>query len=229
MSEKQEIITIDGPSGVGKSTVSKKIADELGYTYLDTGAMYRGIGFFLKKSGIDPENKKNFSNALKTVDLQFVPPVEGGSDVGILLNGEDISETIRTPEVAMAASWVSSFPEVREKLTEMQRALGRKGRVVAEGRDMGTVVFPEARYKFFLDADPRERTRRRVVQLREKGMTVDEEELHAMTLERDKNDRERAIAPLMVAEDAVLLDTTSSAVEDVVWKILQIVQEKNRK
>ncbi|WP_457578029.1 (d)CMP kinase [Desulfomarina sp.] len=226
MSEIQEIVTIDGPSGVGKSTVSKKIADALGFTYLDTGAMYRAVGLFIHRLGVDPEKEKDLPVLLNSLELYFIPPEEKGGDVGILLNGENVSDIIRTPEVAMVASHVSAFPEVRKKLTEMQRVLGNRGKIVAEGRDMGTVVFPGARYKFFLDADPMERTRRRVVQLREQGVPVDEEELHAMTLKRDKNDRERAIAPLKPAEDAVLLDTTSFRVEDVVEKILQIIERK---
>ncbi len=226
MSEKQEIVTIDGPSGVGKSTVSKKIADALGFTYLDTGAMYRAVGYFIHRLGVDLEKENDIPTLLESLELYFIPPAEKGGDVGVLLNGENVSEVIRTPEVAMVASHVSAFPEIRKKLTEIQRVLGERGKIVAEGRDMGTVVFPGARYKFFLDADPRERTRRRVVQLREQGVQVDEEELHAMTLERDKNDRERAIAPLKPAEDAVLLDTTSSGVEDVVEKILRIIKKK---
>lgn len=226
MSEKQEIVTIDGPSGVGKSTVSKKIADALGFTYLDTGAMYRAVGLFMHRLGVDLKKEKDLPALLESLDLDFIPPEEKGGDVGILLNGENVSEIIRTPEAAMIASHVSAFPEIRKKLTEMQRQLGERGKIVAEGRDMGTVVFPGARYKFFLDADPGERTRRRVVQLREKGIPVDEKELYAMTLERDRNDRERAIAPLKPAEDAVLLDTTSSGVEDVVEKILRIIEMK---
>jgi len=229
MSEKQEIVTIDGPSGVGKSTVSKKIAEKLGFTYLDTGAMYRAAGLFLHRLGVDPEKEKNLSALLDSLDIRFLPPAEKGGDVGILLNGEDISEIIRTPEIAMIASHFSTFPEVRKKLTEMQRALGKKGKIVAEGRDMGTVVFPRARYKFFLDADPKERTRRRAIQLKEKGVPVDETKLHAMTLERDKNDRERAVAPLKPAEDAVVLDTTSSSVDDVVREILRIIKQKTEK
>ena len=227
MSEERNIIAIDGPSGVGKSTVSRRVACSLGYTYLDTGAMYRAVGLFLDRRGGDIGRPDTLSSTLEKLNLELLPATDELSDVCVLLNGEDISHKIRTPQAAMTASRVSAIPQVREKLTEMQRLLGAKGNVVAEGRDIGTVVFPAAKYKFFLDAEPEERARRRVLQLRERGIEADEEEVLALTLERDKNDRERDISPLRQAADAFRIDSTNITIEEVVGKILQKVAEKN--
>lgn len=217
----QNIITIDGPAGVGKSTVSRRVADATGYTYLDTGAMYRAVGLHLERLGVNLDKPETVSRHLDELRMQLLPAVDDLSDICVLLGGEDVSDIIRTPAMAMMASRVSAIPVVRDKLTEMQRVLGEEGRVVAEGRDTGTVVFPLAKHKFFLDADPRERARRRVEQLRQKGMEVDEAEILAMTLKRDKNDRERKIAPLKAAEDAMKIETTDISIDEVVEKILQ--------
>ena len=226
MSNTNNIVTIDGPSGVGKSTVSRKVAGALGYTYIDTGAMYRAVGLFLDRLGVDVGKSEDLSRCLGDLRLDLRPPVEELGDVCVLLNDEDISDIIRTPEAAMVASRISTIPTVREKLTEMQRLLGVRGNVVAEGRDIGTVVFPAARHKFFLDAEPGERARRRVAQLRERGVEVDEGEVLAMTLERDQNDTEREISPLRQAEDALRIDSTNITIEEVVTKILQKISEK---
>lgn len=226
MSNTKNIVTIDGPSGVGKSTVSRKVAGALGYTYIDTGAMYRAVGLFLDRLGVDVGKPEDLSRCLGDLRLDLRPPVEELGDVCVLLNDEDISDIIRTPEAAMVASRISAIPTVREKLTEMQRLLGVRGNVVAEGRDIGTVVFPAARHKFFLDAEPGERARRRVAQLRERGVEVDEGEVLAMTLERDQNDTEREISPLRQAEDALRIDSTNITIEEVVTKILQKISEK---
>lgn len=223
MSEEKNIITIDGPSGVGKSTVSRRVAGTMGYTYLDTGAMYRAVGLFLDRLGVAIDHPETLSKSLDRLKLELLPAVDELSDVRVLLNGEDISDIIRTPKAAMTASRVSAIPVVREKLTEMQRFIGAKGNVVAEGRDIGTVVFPEAKHKFFLDAEPEVRAHRRVLQLRERGVEADEAEVLALTLERDKNDRERAISPLKQADDALRIDSTHITIEEVVTKILQKV------
>lgn len=225
MSNIKNIVTIDGPSGVGKSTVSRKVATAMGYTYLDTGAMYRAVGVFLDRLGVDVDNSETLSRSLDGLRLDLYPPVGELDDVGVLLNEEDISDVIRTPEAAMVASRISAIPAVRAKLTEMQRLLGAKGNVVAEGRDIGTVVFPAARYKFFLDAEPGERARRRVVQLRERGVEVNEEDILAMTLERDQNDTEREISPLRQADDALRIDSTNITIEEVTALILQKISE----
>jgi len=221
---RKSIITIDGPSGVGKSTVSRRVAGLMGYTYLDTGAMYRAVGLFLDRGGVDINNSEAISRCLDDLKLELLPSVDELSDVCVVLNGEDVSEAIRTPEAAMVASRVSAVPVVREKLTEMQRSLGSEGGVVAEGRDTGTVVFPMADHKFFLDAEPGERARRRVSQLRERGVEADEREILALTLERDKNDSERDIAPLRQAEDALRIDSTSITIEEVIAKVVKKIK-----
>jgi cytidylate kinase len=223
MAKKNGIITIDGPSGVGKSTVSRKVAAATGYTYLDTGAMYRGVGLYLQQQQIDLSDTEAIVEKLRTLDLQLTPAVDEVSDVGVLVNGVDVSREIRTPAIAMAASAASAVPAVREVLTQMQQAIGRAGRIVAEGRDTGTVVFPNATNKFYLDAQPEERAQRRCAQLLSKGIVADFEEVLAQTLIRDKNDSQRDIAPLRPAEDAVYIDTTALDIDAVVAKIIAIV------
>ena len=227
MSEKKNIITIDGPSGVGKSTVSRKVASTTSFAYLDTGAMYRAAGLYLKRCAVDLDNQEDISRILKTLKMELLPAVGEQGDVGVLVNGEDVSDLIRTPEMAMLASKVSAIPVVRVLLTDIQRELGEKGKIVAEGRDTGTVVFPDAEYKFFLDAQPEERARRRVDQLQKKGIAANMYQILEQTLERDKNDRERAIAPLKKAEDAFVIDTTEIPLEEVVCTILREISRKN--
>lgn len=228
MPEMQDVVTIDGPSGVGKSTVSRRIADSLRFTYLDTGAMYRAVGLYFERNNVDVSDELALKTTLKKIKIELFPSETGDGETGVLLNGEDVSRIIRSPEMAMVASRVSAIPVVREKLTLLQQAIGRDGRVVAEGRDTGTVVFPKAKHKFFLDAKPEERAQRRVLQLRARGGKVDEEQILAMTLERDKNDRERAIAPLRQAEDAKVIDTTGKDLDEVTRLVLMTVLEKNR-
>ena len=228
MPEKQNIVTIDGPAGVGKSTVSRKIAAATGYTYLDTGAMYRGVGLYLEQEGIDPDDTEAVVEKLEGLDLKLSPAIDENSDVGVHVNGRDVSDIIRSPEMSMVASRVSAVPVVREILTKMQRKYGDQGRIVAEGRDTGTVVFPRAAFKFFLDGQPEERARRRVDQLRAKGSEADYNQILAMTVLRDKNDSERKIAPLKQARDAMRIDTTEISVEEVVDKILRKIDEKRQ-
>lgn len=228
MSPKHNIVTIDGPSGVGKSTISRKVAAALGYTYLDTGAMYRGVALFLQRLGIGMADEAAVSAALDSLVLELTPADDEKSDVGVLISGEDVSRLIRTPQMSMAASAVSSLGVVRSKLTTMQQVIGRRGMIVAEGRDTGTVVFPDAAYKFFLDAQPEERAHRRVLQMREKGECVDEQEILALTLERDKNDRERSLAPLKQAEDALAIDTTTLDIDEVCKIVLETVGKVKR-
>lgn len=226
MSEKQNIITIDGPAGVGKSTVSRKVAAATGFTYLDTGAMYRGVGLYLEEQGVETDDVDALVKNLEDMELTLSPAADENSDVGVLVNGKDVSDAIRTPKMSMVASRVSAIPVIREKLTEMQRSYGNKGKVVAEGRDTGTVVFPNAAFKFFLVGRPEERARRRVEQLQEKGVEANFDQILVMTLERDKNDSERDIAPLKQATDAVRIDTTEISVEEVVEKILRTIEGK---
>ncbi|SHO42952.1 (d)CMP kinase [Desulfopila aestuarii] len=226
MAATAEIVTIDGPSGVGKSTISRKVSAALGFTYLDTGAMYRGVACYLEECGVDIGDETAVAKALANLDLQLLPAKDADSDVGVIICGKDVSAVIRTPQMSMAASAVSKLQPVREKLTAMQQQAGSKGRIVAEGRDTGTVVFPEAAYKFFLDATPEERARRRVRQLHEKGQIVDETEILALTIERDKNDRERSLAPLKKADDALLIDTTEIDITEVCGRVLAAVKAK---
>lgn len=225
MCEKLNIITIDGPAGVGKSTVSRMVASATGFTYLDTGAMYRGVGLFLQEEGVDLTDSSAIEKLLQQLDLQLLPATGQATDVGVLINNKDVSAEIRTPAMAMVASDVSALPVVRDYLTRIQRGYGERGRIVAEGRDIGTVVFPTAAFKFFLDARPEERARRRYSQLKAKGVPADFYDILAMTLTRDKNDSERAIAPLVQAEDASRIDTTEISVDEVVSLILQRVKK----
>ena len=224
MSHKQNIVTIDGPSGVGKSTISRRVAAALGFTYLDTGAMYRAVALYLQRRGIDFGDEAAVSAALESLVLELMPASDENSDVGVIVCGEEVSREIRTPRMSMAASAVSRLGVVREKLTVMQQEIGSRGRIVAEGRDTGTVVFPRAAHKFFLDAEPGERVRRRVLQLRMQGEEADEKEILALTVERDKNDSERTLAPLRQAEDALAIDTTGLAIEEVCERVIEAVQ-----
>jgi cytidylate kinase len=228
MAEKENIITIDGPSGAGKSTISKLLAAKLQYTYLDTGAMYRVVGLQVKRAGLDlaAENaNEKLVQLLGTLSLSLAPG-EAGQETRAFLDGEDVSGAIRTPEMAMVASRVSAEPAVRKKLTEMQRAIGKNGAIVAEGRDMGTVVFPDAKHKFFLDATPEERARRRRKQLREQGRKVEYDQLLAQIQKRDRDDSSRSLAPLTPAEDAEIIDSSEMSIDEVVSFMLTAVNKK---
>ena len=216
---KKNVIAIDGPSGAGKSTVAKIVAEKLGYFYLNTGAMYRAVALFLKQKGKTPDDTITEED-LKGLDIDFD---ENGN---IYLNGENVSDKILTPEISKLASDFSKIPVVRKILTEQQRKIGSSRPSVLEGRDIGTVVFPDAKYKFFLDASAEERARRRYKQLKEKNpkMEISFEEILKQQKERDKQDSSRDIAPLKKADDAVYIDTTGMEIEDVVKKILKIVK-----
>jgi len=208
-----QIVTIDGPSGAGKSTISQLLAARLGYTYLDTGAMYRAVGLKIERTRTACNDPAALARLLDSIDLEL--KADNGK-TRVILDREDVSEAIRTPEMSMVASRVSALPPVRAKLTALQREIGGRGGVVAEGRDMGTVVFPEATWKFFLDATPEERARRRVLQLKEQGQEVDEQETLIQIVERDRADSSRALAPLQPAEDALIVDSSRMTIEEVV-------------
>lgn len=226
MSDTQKIVTIDGPSGVGKSTISRSIAAKFGFTYLDTGAMYRALGLHVKLKGIDLESEREVASGITDLSLELIPATADMGDVGVILNGKDVSKEIRTPEISMVASKVSALQAVRNKLTEMQREIGMKGNIVAEGRDTGTVVFPRAAFKFYLDANPEERVRRRVAQLRKNGTEVDEQSILEMILKRDRDDSERTLAPLRKADDAQHIDTTLLSISEVSDLIAEAIQRK---
>ncbi len=219
------IVTIDGPSGVGKSSVSRRVASELMYTYLDTGAMYRAVALYFHRSGIAVDSEKEISPRLGDIEITLFPAATAEDDVGVVLNAEDVSREVRTPEMSMRASTISALPTVRGFLTEMQRKIAQAGKIVAEGRDMGTIVFPQAGNKFFLEADARERCKRRLLQLRQQGRDEDEEKVLTMIEERDKNDMQRAVAPLKKADDAILINTTALSLPDVVKKILGCIRQ----
>jgi CMP/dCMP kinase len=220
------IITIDGPSGAGKSTISRALARALGYAYLDTGAMYRAVGLAVQRAGLPPEESAELPELLSCLELNLV---EVDGETGVVLNGEDISATIRTPEMSMLASRISALPTVRLRLTELQRQIGARGGMVAEGRDMGTVVFPTAAHKFFLDASPEERVRRRVAQLRAQGRQVQESEILAQIIERDRADSSRALAPLKPATDAVIVDSSRMTIDQVVTFMRKTIATANRR
>jgi cytidylate kinase len=220
------IVTIDGPSGAGKSTISRGLAAKLHFTYLDTGAMYRAVGLALARQGIELDDTDALKKCLAGIELTLVP--NGDDDVRVVVNGEDVSQAIRTPEMGLVASRVSAHPLVREKLTALQRQLGEKGSIVAEGRDMGTVVFPEAACKFFLDASAEERARRRQKQLAEKGQRVDYQEILDQISKRDYDDSRRALAPLKPAPDAILVDSSSMGPEAVIAFMLDCIATSAR-
>lgn len=212
------IITIDGPAGSGKSTISRSLAGRLGYAYLDTGAMYRAVGYKAALTHTDPDKEEELAELLDTLDLQILP---GDQDSKVILDQKDISVEIRTPEMGMMASKVSALASVRKKLTELQQLMGQKGSVVAEGRDMGTVVFPQAKFKFYLDATPEERASRRTKQLHEKGMLADYHDILAQTKKRDHDDSSRALAPLKPAKDAVIIDSSNMTIDEVIHFIAE--------
>jgi cytidylate kinase len=206
------IIAIDGPSGAGKSTLAKCLAKELGFIYLDTGAMYRALALKVLREGVDLADDTRLAELVTSTDIDLK---EYGGRLEILLDGCDVAGEIRTPEVSQMASRVSAVKIVRERMLDLQRAMGRRGSVVAEGRDIGTVIFPEAEVKIFLVASARERARRRYEELRATGRAVDfDATLHEME-ERDKRDSERDLAPLRQADDAMLIDSSSAGAEAV--------------
>lgn len=223
MLDSKAIVTIDGPSGAGKSTISRGLAAKLHFTYLDTGAMYRAVGLALERQGVDLNDTESLIKCLDAVELTLIP--NGDDDVLVMLNGEDVSRAIRTPEMGLVASRVSANPVVREKLTALQRQLGEKGGIVAEGRDMGTVVFPQATGKFFLNASAEERARRRQKQLAEKGQTVDYQEILDQINKRDYDDSRRQHAPLKAADDAIIVDSSSMSPEAVIDYMLASIVE----
>ena len=217
--KKNMIITIDGPSGAGKSTIAKLLAGTTGYTYIDSGAIYRGIAYAYKTR----KNNESIEDLLPAIALAF----EFGDNTRIALGGTDISEEIRKPDISLLASSLSQIQPVRDYANTLQRELGRAGRVVLEGRDTGSIVFPDADIKFYLDAKPDERAGRRHLEMASKGSSSELETVKEEMEKRDRNDSERAIAPLVVPEGAIRIDTTGIGIEAVLDIILKQIKEKD--
>ena len=217
------IITIDGPAGAGKSTVAKNLASKLGFTYIDTGAMYRALALKLINSDINPDDKEKVLELLENTSIELIPTREGNK---VILDGEDVSDKIRTEEIGKITSKIAVYPEVRQYLVKLQRKLGKKyGNVVIEGRDTGTVIFPDAEIKLFLTASLKERAKRRKKQLEDKGLKIDLNKLIKDIEERDKRDMSRKETPLKPAKDAIIIDTTDLSLEQVLDKIVEIVNK----
>jgi CMP/dCMP kinase len=218
------IVAIDGPAGAGKSTVSREVARRLGYVYLDTGAMYRVVGWLARERGVDPDDGPALATLAGGVRIGFAPQADGSQRV--TADGRDVTKAIREEDIGQWASKVSARPEVREKLLALQRAIGRDGGVVVEGRDIGTVVFPDAEAKFFLEAAPEARAERRWKELRAKGGAAELDEIVGEMRARDARDSSRSHAPLRQAPDAERIDSTALPVEKVIDLILARVRGK---
>ena len=217
------VIAIDGPSGSGKSTVGRRLAERLGYRYIDTGAMYRVAALMARELSIDIDDEDKLTRVCSDMEILFV---QEGDEVKTFCKGQDVSEAIRKPEISELASEISTKKAVRDILVEMQRRMGAGGGVVAEGRDIGTVVFSGAKLKFFLDSTPEERGKRRFNELLEKGIWVSLKETVAEMRRRDQRDQRRRLAPLRKAEDALVIDSTHMTIDEVVEKMLEETQRR---
>lgn len=224
MNGKFHSIAIDGPAGAGKSTMARRVAKELGYQYVDTGAIYRTVGYHMWMMGIGPRDADGIRRLIDDVNVQIEYAPDGVQHM--ILNGHDVTDEIRTAQMAIYASGVSAQPVVREFLLDMQRELARQHNVVMDGRDIGTVVLPDADVKIFLTASDTVRARRRFLELQEKGEKTSFEQVLSDLRQRDKQDSTRAIAPLRCAHDAVTLDTSEQTVEESVAAMLAIIREK---
>lgn len=216
------VVAIDGPSGAGKSTVARLLAERLGYLYIDTGAMFRTVALAVKRAMVKPDDDEALSRICASLEISFERDEKG---CRVLSNGEDVSEAIRTPEISQLTSRISTKKAVRDILLHEQRRMGRSGNVVLEGRDIGSVVFPDAEVKFFLSASPEERGRRRYLELLAKGEDVTLEKTVAEVAARDARDEQREVAPLRMAGDAVLIDSTGVSIEDVLSRMSAIVRD----
>jgi cytidylate kinase len=220
MGKKRLVIAIDGPSGAGKSTTARLLAERLGYIYIDTGAMYRAVGWKARQEGIDPDDEERLEDLCRRTEVAIK---QDNSDPRFYVDGLDVTGELRTPEMGMTASAVSKSPSVRARLLTLQRELGKNGGVVMDGRDIGTVVFPGADVKFFLDAGAEERGRRRYLELKAKGMDVDSARITREIMDRDQQDSGRELAPLRRADDAILIDSTALDVNDVLDRMLSVI------
>ena len=218
---KKPIITVDGPAGAGKSTISRLLAKKMNLVYLDTGAMYRAVALQAKRMNIPFTNGRALYEMCENINIHFK---EDGGNSAICIDDEDVSVEIRRPEMDMLSSSVSAVMEVRKAMTALQRKIGKNGGLVAEGRDMGTAVFPEADFKFFITATPEIRARRRYTERKERNEDVKREDVEADIRKRDEQDQSRKLAPLKPAEDAVMIDTSEMGIEQVLEKILDSVK-----
>lgn len=217
-------IAIDGPSGAGKSTISRKAAEKFGFIYVDTGAIYRTIGLATKIRGVSLDDTAAVIELLPTLEIEL--KYNDAGEQHMYLDGNDVSRDIRLPEVSMLASKVSAMPAVREFLVDMQRGMAEKYDVIMDGRDIGTVILPNADLKIFLTADVRDRAHRRYEELRTKGMEKPFDEVLAEMEKRDEQDTQRAAAPLKAADDAVLLDTSGNTLEESIDEVCRLISEK---
>ena len=218
---KKFVVTIDGPAGAGKSTVSKALANKLSYVYLDTGALYRAFAYKVLQEGISPCDEGELAFLCSRIKI-YLETIDG--NLNVFVDGENVTKRIRSEQVGLVASTVSAVSAVRERLLSIQRDVGKKGGIVAEGRDMGTVVFPSADYKFYLDAGVEERIRRRYSELLTRGSSVDYETIAGDLVARDRQDRNREIAPLKPSEDAIIVDSTRMSVTEVVGRMISIIK-----
>ena len=216
-------IAIDGPSGAGKSTLARKIAQHFGYIYVDTGALYRAVGLFIMRNNVNPKDAETVNRLLPNIKLELIY-ISG--EQCVFLNSEDISKDIRQPEVSMAASDVSAIAEVRSFLFDLQKELANKNNVVMDGRDIGTVVLPNACVKIFLTATPEERANRRYDELMQKGVNVSYDEVLSDIKQRDFNDSNRKIAPLKPATDSIIVDTTGNEMEKSLEILINVIKDK---
>ena len=223
---KQDVIAIDGPAGAGKSTVARGVAQQLGFTYVDTGAMYRAVTSRTLDMGLDPADAEAIGAMAARIDVRFA---REGETLRVLADGQDVTEQIRTPAVTAAVAQVSQIPAVRQAMVRLQRELAAAGKAVLDGRDIGTVVTPDACCKIFLTASAQERARRRWLELCAKGYEPDPNQLRRDMEERDKQDSERELAPLVQAPDAIAIDTTGLTIEAVVGRIAAIYQDRMRR
>ena len=215
------VIAIDGPVGAGKSTAARRLAQALGYIYVDSGAMYRAMGWKARQAGLDLHDRGRLVALAAATDIRVVAAAEGPR---VLMDGKDVTAALRTPEMDEASSVVSTFPEIRRRLVALQRAMAKEGGIVMDGRDIGTVVFPDADLKFYLDADLTVRAARRFQDLRQTGTPIDLDAVRVEVARRDERDRGRETSPLTVAADAIWIDSTARDADGVLRVMLEAVQ-----
>jgi len=218
------LVAIDGPTGSGKSTISRLLAKRLQYQYLDTGAMYRAVALAIRRAGIEPQDEEEIARLCNGLDIRLVTE---GDSIKIYLGDEDVTEAIREPAVDLMASTVSAIDGVRKAMTRVQRKMGSQGPLVAEGRDMGTVVFPEAQHKFYLDASLEVRVNRRFLERQDRGESISRDRVREALIKRDYQDMNRCLSPLKPAKDAKIIDTTELTPNEVVERIVRDMKIDN--